>query len=390
MENGHDIALVPVSYMRAGTEEVMLDLGRALAAHGRRVAAVVPREPGLDGLASELADTGITVMRAGRYFGSRPPFMANVRELVQAFRELRPGTLHLHTPWVAMGGEAILAAFAAGVPLRVRTEQNPVMTPLSHQARLKLQALDRLTHGISFVSRGNLESHLANAGRPRGKCMVVTNSVRPAPAPWGEKAAIRAHLGLAQDVPIAVMAARLEPRKGLLDFVEAARAAVQLDARVQFAAFGDGELRAEAAARVVAAGLERRFHFLGYRSDVRALLPAFDIYVQPSHYEGLSVAMLEALAAGLPMVTTAVDGVAEVAPGPGDAIVVPVGDAPGLGRGIAQLAGDPGLRVRMSAATRSRVETAFTVEAMAGRYLRFYSAAAHRAIGHGRRVVEAA
>lgn len=375
--------LVSISYTRAGTEEVLLDLARGLAADGERVTAVVPGEPALDGLVADLRAAGARVVRAGHFFGPDASIPRNVRELRAAFVELRPRTVHVHTPWVGMGKEAVVAAWLAGVPYRLRTEQNPVPDRLHWRQRLSLAVTDRLVQGITFVSSGNRDSHLRNAGRNRRKCVVIPNAVRPAP-PSRDRDAVRAELGLPPEAVIAVMVGRLERRKGPLDFVHAAAEAAPLAPELRFAIAGDGEMRIDTEAAIAAAGLQDRIHMLGHRPDIRALLPAFDIYVQPSHYEGLSVAMLEALAAGLPMATTDVDGVAEVAPGGDGALIVPIGDAAALGAAVARLASDAALRRECAETTQRRVLTEFSVEATYQRYRRFYErATAGRAPHHG-------
>ncbi|MCC6386261.1 MAG: glycosyltransferase [Dehalococcoidia bacterium] len=366
--------LVSISYTRAGTEEVLLDLARCLVRDGEPVSAIVPGERALDGLANDLVAAGAVVVRAGRFFGEDVSLVRNVRDLRKALRALRPAVVHVHTPWVGIGKEAVVAAWLAGVPYRLRTEQNPVPDPLRLRQRLSLKLSDRLVQGISFVSSGNRESHLRHAGRPRRKCMVVPNAVRPAPEPR-DRATARAELGLPLDALVAVMVGRLERRKGPLDFVRAAAVAAKAAPGLHFAIAGDGEMHVDIEAAIAAAGLEERIHLLGHRPNIRALLPAFDIFVQPSHYEGLSVAMLEALAAGLPMATTDVDGVAEVAPGGDGALIVPIGDTDALGEAVARLANDAELRRALANTTRRRIEREFTVEATYARYRRFYALA---------------
>jgi glycosyltransferase involved in cell wall biosynthesis len=168
------------------------------------------------------------------------------------------------------------------------------------------------------------------------------------------------------------MVAALEERKGILDFVAAARVAAAANPNVDFAVVGDGPLRERAESLVAQHGLAGRFHFLGHRGDVRRILCAFDVFVQPSHHEGLSLVMLEALAAGLPMVTTRVDGVSDVLPEERGALCADVGDVGGLGRAMARAAADDGLRGELVAVSQRRVLERFTVEAMYQDYVALY------------------
>jgi glycosyltransferase involved in cell wall biosynthesis len=215
---------------------------------------------------------------------------------------------------------------------------------------------------------------MAYVGRPKRKCAVVPNAVPHdlAASADGDREALRREAGLPAGVPIAAMVGRLELRKGPLDFVRAAAVAAPLAPDLHFAIFGDGELRPETEALIAELGLGERVHLLGHQPEVRRLLAACDIYVQPSHYEGMSLAMLEALAIGLPMVTTHVDGVDEVAPNGDGALIVPIGDTAALGRAIARAAADPDLRTRMARTTRTRVHDQFNVEAMFARYRAVY------------------
>ena len=169
------------------------------------------------------------------------------------------------------------------------------------------------------------------------------------------------------------MVGALEERKGVLDFVRAARVALDGDGTLQFFVLGDGGLREAAAALAGELGMAGRVHLLGYRPDVRAILGVSDLYVQPSHYEGLSIAMLEALAAGLPMVTTKVEGVADVFPDGRGAVAVDVGDIGGLGAGIVLLAGDAPLRETLSNRSAARVREAFTIDVIRECYRRLYA-----------------
>jgi glycosyltransferase involved in cell wall biosynthesis len=125
---------------------------------------------------------------------------------------------------------------------------------------------------------------------------------------------------------------------------------------------------------VAETGLEGRVHFLGRRADVRQILSAFDLFVQSSFYEGMSIAMLEALAAGLPMVTTRVDGVEDVVAVDAGVPCVEKGDYQGLGQAMAQLAADPRRRLHLGKVLRRRVLDEFTVDAMCQKYTRLYRA----------------
>jgi glycosyltransferase involved in cell wall biosynthesis len=219
---------------------------------------------------------------------------------------------------------------------------------------------------------------MAYCGRPARKSVVIHNGIRLGQISHrlhrDQRCEIRRELGLPETATIAAMVAALSVRKGVHDFIKAAVNASAVDPLLHFAIVGDGEERTEAERSVRCARLSERVHFLGRRSDVLRILPAFDIYVQPSHYEGLSISMLEALATGLPMVTTRVGGVDDVLPGEEGALFVNVGDNAALAASIASLSTDPARRDALTAMSRERVRSAFAVDQMYGGYRALYAA----------------
>jgi glycosyltransferase involved in cell wall biosynthesis len=367
------IVHVAVTYRSAGTEQMIVSLTSRTAREGVPTHVVVPPGPALDSLAQRLEAVGAVTHRIGPLYESERPQAQNFRDLYRLLRTIRPQVVHYHIPWAPLCFEAILAGAAARVPLRVRTEQNPISGPLPAKQRWKLALLDRMVQSLAMVSAGNLRTHLENGRRPERKCAVIENGIemgriRTSITP-SERLAGRAQLGLPRDGCTFVMIGALETRKGVLDYLAAAASLAPRDDRLHFAVLGDGPLRDEADRFIAANGLAGRVSMLGHRSDVLDLLPLFDVFVQPSHYEGLSIAMLEALATGLPMVTTRVDGVEEVLPGGEGAEVVDGID--GLADGMARLA-DPARRAELACISTGRVRRLFTADRMCAEYEKLY------------------
>jgi glycosyltransferase involved in cell wall biosynthesis len=159
------------------------------------------------------------------------------------------------------------------------------------------------------------------------------------------------------------MIACLKPQKAPLDFVDAAArvAASRPDAR--FVMVGDGELRPAVAARARAVGLEGRLHLLGWRRDVPEIMAALDVVVLTSLWEGLPRVVPEAIAAGRPVVATAVDGTAEILRDGDNALVAAPGDKVGVASRIARLLSEPGLGPRLVERARP-VLAEFDIDAM--------------------------
>lgn len=207
---------------------------------------------------------------------------------------------------------------------------------------------------------------------PPSAVRVIHNAVEPqgaAPAP------IRAELGIPSGAILVVAVGGLQPLKGN-DLLAAAVA--RLDRVVHVVVAGDGTAAQTAAvdAAARAAGVRDRFHLLGRRGDVPGLLAASDIFVHASRTDSLPNALLEAMAAGLPIVATEVGGVREaLAPREGRGAagwIVPREDHEALGLSLAKMVqgvrtGDPGVR-QLGAEARWRSERWFAVEPMVDAY----------------------
>jgi glycosyltransferase involved in cell wall biosynthesis len=142
------------------------------------------------------------------------------------------------------------------------------------------------------------------------------------------------------------------------------------EARLLFV--GDGPLRTRLESQTRALGLDGRVRFLGVRSDIPALLEASDLFWMPSRWEGLPIACLEAMACGLPTVTTDVVGLREVAVDGVTGFVAPPDSPELLAQASLRILKDPALAQRMGLAGRQRVEEKFSIERTADEYARAY------------------
>ncbi len=229
-------------------------------------------------------------------------------------------------------------------------------------------------HGVQAViaiSEG-VRAMLVASGVEPARIHLVPSGVeveRFAAAP-GSRAAARARYGMENGRWLAVVVGALEERKGhavLLDAVASYR-----DPRLRVLCAGDGSLRAPLIARAASLGLGEVVRFLGPLADVAPMLAAADALVMPSHHEGLGVAALEAMAAGLPVVASRVGGLPDAVVHEETGLLVPPGDAPALAAAIARLAADPILARRLGDAGRARVAARFGMAAMAEGTLAVY------------------
>ncbi|WP_433937498.1 glycosyltransferase [Sorangium cellulosum] len=188
----------------------------------------------------------------------------------------------------------------------------------------------------------------------------------------GARGRIRAELGIGeQDFVFGCAVVHIE-QKGLRYLIEAAPEVLRRAPEARFVVAGDGALRAELQQRAQAAGLGDRMIFPGYRSDVPELVSAFDAYVLPSLWEGLPLALLEALALGKPIVASRVGGVPEIVEHGVDGFLVPSKDPGALAEHLARVARDGELRERARTRSPAKFAEQFSLEAMVDAHVRLF------------------
>jgi glycosyltransferase involved in cell wall biosynthesis len=184
-------------------------------------------------------------------------------------------------------------------------------------------------------------------GVPPHKIHVLPNALPPQPERVATAIATLRH------GPLVGAVARLEPEKGIEVFVRAAAQLRRVVPSCRFVIVGDGSQRA--ALQQLAAQLDVRIAFLGFRIDGPALVGALDLLVVPSFSEGTPLVILEAMAAGVPVVATAVGGIPEQVRAEHEALLVPPGDPGALAAACSRVLHDPELARRLTAAAHRRM-----------------------------------
>jgi len=262
--------------------------------------------------------------------------------------------IHIHSPLVAVGARlAVLTLPRSHRPRIVVTEHNVWAShaPLTRTA-------DRLTAGrgeIHLAVSEAVQATLPPAIRARSRVVrygIDTAAVRAQAA----RPAARAELGAGAEEIVIGTVANLRATKGYPDLLVAAQRVVDRVPTVRFVAAGRGPLETELREQQARLGLGDRFAFLGFRPDAVRVMSAFDVFCLPSHHEGLPVALMEALALGLPVVATRVGGVAELVTDGVDAVLVPAGEPAALADALVALAKDPARRAAMSRAACARAD----------------------------------
>ena len=302
-----------------------------------------------------------------------------LRQLVRLMRQERPHIVHTHTAKAGALGRT--AAFLTGVPVVVHTFHGHVLrgyfSPRRTQAFVAIErGLARVTTRLIAVSP-TVRCDLLDMkiGRP-DRFEVIRLGLDLGPFLDGERfrGELRTELGLAPSVPLVGIVGRLVPIKGHALFLDAA-ARLAAASPVHFVIVGDGELRGALEGRVAASGLAGRVHFLGWRADLPRIHADLDVVALSSINEGSPVALIEAMAAGRPVVSTAVGGVPDVVVHGAAGLLVPSGDAGALAAAIGSLLDDVGRRASMGSAGRALVHPAYSVPRLLTEIDRLYSAA---------------
>jgi glycosyltransferase involved in cell wall biosynthesis len=233
--------------------------------------------------------------------------------------------------------------------------------------------MGRLLDRLFAVSDSVRDSLIAERLMPDDKVMTLANGVE-APAWSGGRLRARRDLELPEDAPVILFLGRLVEQKEpavLLRALSLLRS-TRPDALVLLA--GEGPLRGELEREAGALELGGRVQFLGNRSDVGRLLAAADVLAMPSRFEGLPLAVLEAMATGLPIVACDAPGTRDAVAHGVNGWLAQVGDAEGVARGL-QLALSPSPGRQWAAASRRHYERHFTAEQMAARHDKQYTRA---------------
>ncbi len=290
--------------------------------------------------------------------------------LARLIRAEKPDLVHLHSrrgadTWGALG------ARLAGVPCVLsRRVDNP-------ESRLAVALKYRLYDHVITISEG-IRQVLLDEGLAPGRVSCVRSAVDPAPflAPVGPSA-FRAEFRLPQDALVAGVVAQMIPRKGHRYLFAALPGLVDKYPELQVLVFGQGPLLAELRADVAARGLEGVVHFAGFRHDLASWIGGLDMLVHPAEMEGLGVSLLQAAAAGVPVITSRAGGLPEAVLDGVTGLLCPPADVDALAAAIDRLAGDPGLRHQYGEAGRARILAEFSIDRMVEGNLAIY----HQVLG---------
>jgi glycosyltransferase involved in cell wall biosynthesis len=264
---------------------------------------------------------------------------------------------------------ALPMAWLARIPVRVATHHGIIEGFPAWIERLHAFLVNAGIASILVnVSRKVLDQ-AAKVGTRHDRMLVIPNGIPPMDYGNEDVAGLRAELGLTQNDALLLSVGRLVYQKGHEYLVEAMPEILKRFPGAKAIICGDGPLRSQLEAQIVRMNLADSVRLLGNRNDMQRFLKGADVFVMPSRWEGLPVALLEAMGAGLPVVATRVEGVEEVVEHAGQGLLVPPEDTPALADALLQLIADSGLRHRMSSAARRRIQESYTLDTMCESYL---------------------
>ncbi len=335
------VEVVPSLHV-GGAERVVALLARGLQDLGHEVTVISLYAPAETWIEAELKAAGVSC----RWLGKRPGLdLRIVPRLARELRALRPDVVHTHLHTVKYAWPA--AALQRHRPALFHTIHNLALHEIEASGRALHQVAFRA--GVAPIAIGEaVAESIRQVYRLEPRAIIPNGipvaSYAPQPGDGGrtggakDREAVRAELGIPADAPMLLAVGRLNVQKDHAGLLEAfATATAEGDAHLLIA--GEGELRSALESQARALGIEGRVQLLGVRSDLRRLFAAADLFVLASRWEGNPLTVMEAMAAGKPVLATAVGCVPELVPAGAGWLVAP-GDVGGLARGIATFLGD--------------------------------------------------
>lgn len=354
---------------RGGLERVVIDLARIQQASGHavRVACLFRR----GALAGELEAAGIDVHACGKRGGLDLAALASLRTWLRASRG---GVLHTHNATAHY--HAVAAAAGIGFACVANTRHGMGAADPRSRGEWLYRRTMRRTDVVAAVCEAARARFDQQGVRPRGVLATVPNGIRVerfAQASDRSRDALAGALGFEPGARLVGTVGRLNPVKDHATLLRAFARVLAVEPRAGLVVVGDGAQREPLEAQVRSLGIASRVRLLGDRGDVAELLPGLAVFALSSRSEGYSIALLEACAAGLPIVATDVGGNAEIVAEGRNGRLVPPQDDAALADALLTMLADADRAAGMGAAGRAWAFGEASLEAMAARYARLYA-----------------
>jgi glycosyltransferase involved in cell wall biosynthesis len=316
-------------------------------------------------LAAELHAAGIPLVVIGKRWKLDPQAFWRLKQHVA---RLRPDLIH--TWMFAANTYGFAAARACGVKNLVIGQR--CVDPWKSRLQLALDGvLARRCRSVVVNSEGVRDFYVQH-GTPAERIRVIANAVKVPDPPQTTRGQLLAELELPEGSRLMGFVGRLWPQKRVKDAIWAADLLKVIRKDTHLLIIGDGPQRDRLRRYRDQVRIGDQVHFLGARGDVARLMPHFDVLWSTSAYEGQSNVILEAMAAGVPVVATDIPGTRELVVAGTTGFLVPVGDRAAVARHTERLLNDRSLATRLSQAARERAQTEFSVAKMIERHAALY------------------
>ena len=325
-----------------------------------RVGLIIPERPGSQPLVDAARAQGVEVFFLEHVHqpGLDPRIIWRAWRL---FRQLRPTIIHFMLRSPRQAAEAVVAAWLARIPYRLATFLLVTGVPTFHGLEGWLRKINRMAQYRLFhvgiaVSQGNQALLLEQHGFPAERLHYIPNGIDPTIARAVPRSGeLRQSWQIPPAVPLIGLIARMNGSKGHDILLQALPQVWAHHPQVHVVLVGTGEHEAQIKAQAQAIDEQQRIHFVGYQKDLPNVLAELDIFVLPSFHEGLSLALLEAMASEKVIVATATDGSTEVLTHGENGLLVPIGDSAALAKALLEVLEHPEQHGRLGRVARETI-----------------------------------
>ena len=361
------VSVIASTLAFGGAGNVMFEICSRLPHDRFELQLLYFREPG--GIGERLRDRGLTTI------ANIQPSRWDPRALARLTRHLRSFSPDImfaidHHNALLWGG---LASVVAGVPTRVLASH----TTGRNDGRSTFRASDRFAmtffDGVVALSDRHAEFLSSQEGVPAAKIEIIENGI-DVTAFASRPGDLRGELGIASDAPVMAIVAALRPEKAHDAVLRAAQRLLPHHPHLRVLIAGDGPRRPDLEQLAIELNLDETVIFAGERRDIPAVLNTADVVVLPSHpaVETLPLAVMEAMAAGVPVVASAVGSVPDMIEAGENGFLIEPADVEQLSHNVDRLLRDAALRERIAAAARTTVASRYTAQRMAARYADYF------------------
>lgn len=345
-----------------GAEVLLVQLAAELRDRGHRVIPVLPT-PAVGWLQERFREQDFEP-EAVQLLGSS--MRSCVSQLRSIFRRHEADIVHSHEFTMAVFGA--FAARTLGLRHVITMHGNQWMTD-SWKRRMALRGAFRLSHEVAAVSHDTRDHLVETLGPSAKRVRVVINGV---PVRIGDTDGIRREFALTPETLLILAVGGLHPRKGH-DILLRALSGVDPTRPWKLVIAGQGPEMGRLQALAESEGIADRVFLVGQREDIPDLQASADLFVMPSLWEGLPLAVLEAMLAATPVVASRISGIPEAIRDGEEGVLVPPGDVIALRQALGRVMADADLRCRLGKAGEARGFRDFTIHRMAEDYERLYT-----------------